>query len=115
MNEEQEIWPVALSEAAVEMIKVVAEKENLSEHILRVSIRGGGCSGFMYGLDFDEVQKEGDIIFNQSDIKIFVDPISADYLHGTTIDYITGLHGSGFKFHNPKAVGTCGCGSSFSG
>ena len=79
MNEEQKIkdmkWPVTLSEAAIEMIKVVAEKESLSEHTLRVFIRGGGCSGFMYGLDFDEDQKEDDIIFNQGDLKIFVDPI----------------------------------------
>ena len=77
MIQEQKIkdvkWPVTLSEAAIEMIKVVAEKESLSEHTLRVFIRGGGCSGFMYGLDFDEDQKEDDIIFNQGDLKIFVD------------------------------------------
>ena len=114
MIDEQE-QPVTLSEAAVEMVKTIAEKENLSNRALRVFVRGGGCSGFTYGLDFGKEQKEDDIVFDQGGLEIFVDPISADYLYGTTIDYATGLHGSGFKFNNPKAVRTCGCGSSFSG
>ena len=69
----------------------------------------------MYGLDFGKDHDTDDVVFEQDGLQVFVDPISADYLHGTVIDYVTGLHGSGFKFNNPMAVRTCGCGSSFGG
>ncbi len=103
-----------LTEKAVRMIKLTREDEGLSpEHGLRVAVRGGGCSGFEYALDFEESSRDADEIFEYEGLRVYVDPISARYLKGTTIDYQLGVAGTGFKFSNPKAVGTCGCGSSF--
>ncbi len=99
---------------AVRMIKLTREDEGLSpDHGLRVAVRGGGCSGFEYALDFEKERRETDEVFDYEDLRVYVDPISARYLKGTTIDYQLGVAGTGFKFSNPKAVGTCGCGSSF--
>ena len=81
---------------------------------LRVSVVGGGCSGYQYNLDFDKGGRPGDLEMIWGDIKVFLDPISAGYLRGTTVDYVSGLNGTGFKFENPNAKRTCGCGSSFS-
>jgi iron-sulfur cluster assembly accessory protein len=76
-------------------------------------VRGGGCSGFEYALDFDEAPRDGDHVVEYDGLKVMVDGISARYLAGTTIDYVLGMAGAGFKFNNPKATGSCGCGSSF--
>ena len=103
-----------LTAKAVRMIKLTREDEGLSsDHALRVAVRGGGCSGFEYALDFETNQRDADEVFEYDDLQVYVDPISARYLKGTTIDYQLGVAGTGFKFSNPKAVGTCGCGSSF--
>ena len=105
---------VGFTTQALEAITSTREQEGLSaEHGLRVAVRGGGCSGFEYALDFDDEQRPTDELIEFDGIKIFIDPISARYLHGTLVDYLTGMMGSGFKFHNPNASGTCGCGSSF--
>ena len=80
---------------------------------LRVFVSGGGCSGFQYSLSFD-VQKEGDAAQEIDGTKILVDEISLPYIAGTTLDYVEGLHAGGFRFDNPRASRTCGCGSSFS-
>ncbi len=106
--------PVILTEKAVEMVKDAMAKENLQGHALRVAVVGGGCSGYQYGLDFDKDPGEDDIILEQGGVRIFVDQYSAGYLKGTEIDYVSGLSGAGFKFNNPTAKKTCGCGSSFS-
>ena len=74
---------------------------------------GGGCSGFQYALDFTNEQRDNDFVFEYEGLRVFVDAISARYLDGTQIDYVMGTSGAGFKFNNPKAVGSCGCGSSF--
>ncbi len=103
-----------LTEAAAEMVKVAMRREGLPEHALRVSVVGGGCSGFQYNLNFDDAARADDIVVEQFGVRLLVDATSAQYLHGTTIDYVKGLHGAGFKFVNPKASRTCGCGSSFS-
>ena len=81
---------------------------------LRVSVTGGGCSGLKYGLTFDGSQRDDDIVVEQDGVKIFVDAASRPYLKGITLDYVHALHGAGFKFLNPKADRTCGCGTSFS-
>ena len=73
-----------------------------------------GCAGFQYGLDFDNKPRVGDFEMSFSGLKVYVDPISAMHLEGTTIDYVMGISGAGFKFNNPNAKSTCGCGSSFS-
>ena len=81
---------------------------------LRVSVQPGGCSGFKYALVIEDAATEDDLILDQDGYRVFVDPFSAQYLNGTTIDYVTSMQGSGFTFRNPNATGGCGCGSSFS-
>lgn len=99
---------------AARMIKLTREEEGLdASYGLRVAVRGGGCSGFEYALDFENEERPNDEVLELDDLRIFVDPISARYLAGTTIDYTLGMQGTGFKFDNPRAVGTCGCGTSF--
>ena len=107
--------PVSFTPGAVTAAKRVRESEGLSaEHGLRVSVVGGGCSGFSYQLSFDRQRQEGDLEAEFDGLTVWVDPTSAQYLEGTQIDFVSSLHGGGFKFSNPKATQTCGCGSSFS-
>jgi iron-sulfur cluster insertion protein len=103
-----------LTPKAIEMVKEALVAEKLEGHGLRVFVQGGGCSGFQYGLDFDNTARDGDFEFSFEGLKVYVDPMSAMHLEGTVIDYVTGISGSGFKFSNPNAKTTCGCGSSFS-
>lgn len=102
-----------LTDVAVEKVKEVITREGLKDGGLRVSIVGGGCSGFQYNLGLDESAREDDTVIEQDGVKLFLDPISQQYVYGTVIDYVNGLHGAGFKFINPNAARTCGCGSSF--
>ena len=103
-----------LTSKAVQMVKEALEAESLVGHGLRVFVQGGGCSGFQYGLDFDQAPRSGDFELQFEGLKVFVDPMSAMHLEGTVIDYVMGISGAGFKFNNPSAKTTCGCGSSFS-
>jgi iron-sulfur cluster assembly accessory protein len=106
--------PVTLTPKAAEMVKITRNQEGIDpSHGLRIAVRGGGCSGFEYALDFEQEPRENDWVYEQSGMTIFVDAVSARYLEGTSIDYVLGSTGAGFKFNNPKASGTCGCGSSF--
>ena len=106
--------PVSLTTKAVHMVKTTLEQEGLDPASgLRVAVRGGGCSGFEYALDFELEARPDDIEADFEGLRVFVDPVSARYLEGTEIDYVFGPMGSGFKFNNPNAVGSCGCGSSF--
>lgn len=105
---------VALTPKAVEMVKDTIKRDGLGDDYgLRVGVVGGGCSGFQYSLTFDNVVKPGDEVIERDGVRLFVDEMSAQYLKGITIDYVSGLHGAGFKFLNPNATRTCGCGSSF--
>jgi iron-sulfur cluster assembly protein len=79
---------------------------------LRVGVRGGGCSGFQYALAFDE-QRDGDSVFEDKGIRLLVDTPSLPYVKGSTIDFVDGLQGAGFKVDNPNVIAACGCGSSF--
>src|ERR1700742_3422416 len=79
---------------------------------LRVGVRGGGCSGFQYALAFDE-QRAGDQVFEDKGIRLLVDGPSLPYVQGSTIDFVDGLQGAGFKVENPNVIAACGCGSSF--
>ena len=107
--------PVVITPKAVNMVKITREQEGMDEtYGLRIAVRGGGCSGFEYALDFEQEQRSNDWVYQQGDLRVMVDPVSARYLQGTEIDYVLGSTGAGFKFNNPKAVGSCGCGSSFS-
>ncbi len=105
---------VNLTPKAVEMVRKMRAKEGLdATHGLRIAVTGGGCSGFQYQLNFDG-DKDGDRVVMFGDVRVIVDEISFPYIAGTTLDYVEGLHGAGFKFDNPRASRTCGCGSSFS-
>lgn len=81
---------------------------------LRISISGGGCSGFQYGMRLEEVKAEDDVEVAVGGVKLLIDPFSAPMLDGVTVDFVDSLNGSGFKFENPNATASCACGSSFS-
>jgi iron-sulfur cluster insertion protein len=99
--------------AAAKVLEIRASESIEPSYGLRVKVLGGGCSGFQYDLYFDE-PAEGDYDFESAGVKLLVDQMSFLYLMGTRIDYVEGLQGAGFKFHNPTSTGSCGCGSSFS-
>lgn len=107
--------PIELTPKAIEMVREAMEAEKLEGQALRVYVQGGGCSGFQYGLDFEEKARPGDFEMSFDGLRVLCDPISAMHLEGTTIDYVMGMSGAGFKFNNPYAKSTCGCGSSFTG
>lgn len=106
--------PVHLTAKAVEMVKLTRQQEGMDESFgLRVAVMGGGCSGFQYALDFEQEARPTDTVFEVDGLTVYVDPVSTRYLEGVTIDYVFGTSGAGFKFDNPKATGSCGCGHSF--
>ncbi|HET7752367.1 MAG TPA: iron-sulfur cluster insertion protein ErpA [Anaeromyxobacteraceae bacterium] len=105
--------PITMTTKAVEMVKTAMEQEKLEGYGIRVGVVGGGCSGFQYAMDFENEARDGDATYEQDGVRVFVDPMSSMYLQGVTIDYVQGLQGAGFKFNNPNAKNTCGCGSSF--
>jgi iron-sulfur cluster assembly protein len=99
---------------AIQKIKEVQVAEKKPGYLLRVSVAGGGCSGFSYKLDFVEAATEKDKIFEAEGVKVAVDPKSYLLLEGMELDYSGGLNGKGFVFNNPNAKKSCGCGNSFS-
>jgi iron-sulfur cluster assembly protein len=106
---------ISVTEKAKERITELRKEEGRPEnHNIRVSVKGGGCSGLMYDLGFDEEVKPADQVFEDKGVKILVDKKSLLYLLGTTLDFSDGLNGKGFQFINPNASRTCGCGESFS-
>jgi iron-sulfur cluster assembly accessory protein len=106
---------VSLSATAVARVKTLLAREGRPPTAgLRVSVVGGGCSGFQYSLGFDDQPGAQDAVYEFDGVRVFVDDASSGYLQGTIVDYVDGLHGAGFKFVNPNADRTCGCGSSFS-
>ena len=105
---------ILLTPRAVEAVKNIRIKDGHGTQALRVSVVGGGCSGFSYQLDFSDAPNAGDAALEFDGLRVLVDAASAEHLMGTQIDYVNSLSGGGFKFQNPKATQTCGCGSSFS-
>jgi iron-sulfur cluster assembly protein len=97
--------------AAAKIRELMAQETDVS--VLRVAIEGGGCSGFQYGLGFDRGAQKGDLEFDEGGVAVVVDPFSAPYLTGATVDYLETIQESGFKIDNPNAVSSCGCGHSF--
>ena len=104
---------VSLTPTAAAKVKELMAGEPEDSLVLRVAIQGGGCSGFQYGLGFDTAPAEGDEILDLEGVRVVVDPFSAPYLQGATIDFLNGLQESGFKIDNPNATASCGCGHSF--
>jgi len=104
---------ITLTENAANKVKELLESKSPST-FLRVGVRGGGCSGFTYNLEFDTSLGENDRVIEDKGITMHIDPKSFLYLMGTEIDYLETLSAAGFKFVNPSAKRVCGCGESFS-
>lgn len=105
---------ILTEKAANEVKRIIADQKIEPEMLLRVGVTGGGCSGFSYALGFDKAfDAKTDAKYEFHGVPVVVDKKSALYLDGTTIDFYEGLEARGFKFDNPNAVKTCGCGSSF--
>ncbi len=104
---------INMTSAAATKVKNMATEHGAAAQGIRVMVVGGGCSGLTYDMDFEETARDGDQVFETEGVKVFIDPMSFAYLEGTKIDYVETFSFSGFHFENPKAVKSCGCGSSF--
>jgi iron-sulfur cluster assembly protein len=102
--------------SAVQRIRTILAKEGISADTggLRLGVKGGGCSGMSYAIEFDAGPRERDSIFTFDGVRVFIDPKSFVYLKGMTLDYEETLMRQGFNFHNPNSARSCGCGTSFS-
>ena len=105
---------ITLTEAALKEVKRLMNVQGITEGGLRVGIKGGGCSGLSYTINFDEKIGQYDSVYETDGVKLIVDAKSAIYLQGTQLDFQKDLMGGSFKFINPNAQKTCGCGESFS-
>ncbi|MHC5727944.1 MAG: HesB/IscA family protein [Nostoc sp.] len=104
---------IHLSQAAVSEIGRIKSKQQANV-LFRLAVKPGGCSGLFYDMSFDKVIKVGDQVFDLDEIQVVIDAASLNYLNGTRVDDSEDFMGGGFRFHNPQAIATCGCGNSFS-
>jgi iron-sulfur cluster assembly accessory protein len=104
---------VTLTPKAVDKVKEILDMQDPKPAGLRISVVGGGCSGFTYSMAFENTPNMLDKTYNYDGLKVFIDQASLLYLDGAEVDYVETLEGSGFKFNNPNVKSTCGCGSSF--
>ncbi len=110
-----ETTAITITKKAEDKVREILGEQPETYAGLRIQVVGGGCSGFSYRMGFDKAWNEDtDQVFDFDGLKIFVDRASMLQLAGSEVDYVDGLHGAGFKFNNPNATGTCGCGESFS-
>lgn len=114
MSENEQNASLSLTEKAALRLGELRREEGNDQLKLRVYITGGGCAGFSYGFRFDETRNEDDTAITRDGVTLVVDPLSIQYLAGSTVDYVEGLQGARFVVENPNATATCGCGSSFS-
>jgi iron-sulfur cluster assembly protein len=105
---------VTLTDSAAAEVKRLIDTQDLQDHNLRVGVEGGGCSGLMYSLHLDNQIRDTDKVYESNGVKLVMDSRSIVYLNGTKIDFVNSMMGGGFKFINPNASRSCGCGSSFS-
>jgi iron-sulfur cluster insertion protein len=105
---------IVVTESAARRIAALKQQEAAANAFLRVSVSGGGCSGFQYGLSFDDAQNPDDHVFERDGIAVIVDDVSLDLLNGAEIDFVEDLMGASFQIRNPNAASSCGCGNSFS-
>jgi iron-sulfur cluster assembly accessory protein len=103
---------VTVTERAVRRIGEILSQEPAGT-MLRISVEGGGCSGFQYKFDTEHERAENDIVINKSGATVLIDPVSLNYMAGAEIDFVDDLIGASFKVNNPKATASCGCGTSF--
>jgi len=105
---------VTLTESAASRVQTLMEMEGNPNLMLRISISGGGCSGFQYGFSLDDSRTDADALFEQHGVKMVIDDVSLEMLNGAEVDFVEDLVGSSFAIRNPNASSTCGCGTSFS-
>jgi iron-sulfur cluster assembly protein len=105
---------VQLTERAIEKVQEILQQQEPKPTGLRISVVGGGCSGFSYSMAFETTPNMLDKTYSFNGLKVFIDQASMLYLDGAEVDYVETLEGAGFKFNNPNVKSTCGCGSSFS-
>ena len=111
---EEKIEMIQITDNAVSKINEILGQQEPKPHGLRISVVGGGCSGFQYSMAFESSKLPLDKVYNfNDDLKVFVDQASMLYLNDVRVDYVETLEGAGFKFDNPNVTSTCGCGSSF--
>jgi iron-sulfur cluster insertion protein len=111
MTEERRI---VLTENAARRIAILRDQEQAENAFLRISVSGGGCSGFQYGFAFDEQRHGDDFVFERDGVAVVVDDVSLGLLSGAELDFVEDLMGASFQVHNPNAASSCGCGNSFS-
>jgi iron-sulfur cluster insertion protein len=104
---------LALTNTSIDRVRAMAEKEQLSNASIRIAVVGGGCSGFSYEIEFDDEERDGDQVVDTGSFRVYVDPMSYQYVQNTIVDYVESFNFTGFHFDNPNAKRTCGCGSSF--
>ena len=104
---------VTISEAAVRRVRILAKAEGAVGLMLRVSVGGGGCSGFQYSFSFDASVTDDDSTFERDGVRVLIDEVSLEFLAGSEVDYVEELVGAYFTMRNPNAASTCGCGVSF--
>ena len=107
-------FPLRLTARAVDQVKAVQKQQHFDGYYLSVRVVPAGCSGFGYDLNLVKEAQPGDLTGEQDGVKLVTDALSNTYLAGTEVDYVVGTTGAGFKFSNPNAKSTCGCGTSFS-
>ena len=103
---------LTLTPAAAKRVAWIAEKQSRAP-VLRLSVEGGGCSGFQYKFDLAEGQEDGDTVSETDGVRLVVDPVSLDLVAGATVDFVESLGGAAFRVENPQAASGCGCGTSF--
>ena len=106
--------PVDVSDTAARRIAWVLAQDEYKGRMLRISVSGGGCSGFQYGFTFDEDRTDADLVIERDGARILIDDVSLDLLRGSVIDYVEDMIGASFAIRNPQAKSACGCGNSFS-
>jgi iron-sulfur cluster assembly protein len=104
---------IQMTDKAVSKVKEILDTQDPKPSGLRISVVGGGCSGFTYSMAFENTQQMLDKMYEFEGLKVFIDQASMLYLDGAEVDYVETMEGSGFKFNNPNVRNTCGCGSSF--
>jgi iron-sulfur cluster insertion protein len=105
---------ITVTESAAKRIAFLREQERVGDANLRIAVSGGGCSGFQYGMSFDDQTNPDDRVFERDGIGVVVDEISLDLLAGAEVDFVEDLMGAAFRINNPNAASSCGCGNSFS-
>jgi iron-sulfur cluster insertion protein len=105
---------IIITDSAARRIAALKAQEEAEGSFLRIAVSGGGCSGFQYGLSFDEETNPDDIVFEHGGVRVVVDDVSLDLLNGSEVDFVEDLMGASFQIRNPNAASSCGCGNSFS-